>query len=89
MIRGRYARVGNTRYLILRKFKEEGSDREMKNCIFSIYFLNQDIFHKNAPRHLKFGMLKNKGYICNLEKYIAKIYKKFPFFDIKQKLRPK
>ena len=31
----------------------------MKNTIFRIYFLNQDIFHKNAPRHLTFG----KGHI--------------------------
>ena len=35
----------------------------MKNNIFSIYFLNQDIFHKNAPRHLKFGVFKDKGHM--------------------------
>ena len=35
----------------------------MKNYIFSIYLLNQDIFHKNAPSHLKFGMLRDKGHI--------------------------
>ena len=49
-------------YVLKRKFKEEEPDREMKNYIFSIYFFNQDIFHKNAPRHLKFGMFKHKSY---------------------------
>ena len=77
-------------HVLKRKFKEEEPVREMKNYIFSRYFFNQDIFHKNAPMHLKFGMLKDKGHIegtasqiLNLgfsfcfEKYIAK--KCFPF----------
>ena len=50
-------------YVPKRQFNEEESDQEMKNCIFSIYFLNQDIFHKNAPRHLKLGMPKDRGHI--------------------------
>ena len=45
-------------YLLKRKFKAEEPDREMKNYIFSIYFLNQD-----APCHFKFSMLKDKGHI--------------------------
>ena len=51
------------KYVLKRKFKEEESDQEMKNNIFSIDFFNQDIFHKNVPRHLKFVMLKDKGRI--------------------------
>ena len=53
----------NIDYVIKRKFKAEKPDREMRNNIFRIYFLNQDIFHNNSPRHLKFGMLKDNGHI--------------------------
>ena len=53
----------DTNYVLKTNFKEEEPDREMKNYIFSTCFFNRDIFHKNAPRHLKIGMFKDKGHI--------------------------
>ena len=36
-------------------------DREFKKSFFNMYFFNQDIFYKNASKHLKFGGPTDKG----------------------------
>ena len=49
--------------IFMKEQKELLLDREFRNNYFQHTFLNQDILHKNTPRHLKLGMLLEKVHI--------------------------